>query len=205
MPQTRRTESRKLRVQLRNESANLTIGSFAAVKALAVAVNPIPVADVIGGSAVDATMVVTLAHIYGLEMSWAHAKGLARSILKAAGWMVAAELAVDVASGLFKGLTLGAGTVLTAIPQGAAAGYGSYIVGPGGEVLLRARGVVGRRSAQDGDPPHPRPDRSQVGARRSERRDQEEAHSKLARRVVAFCPSLAQCSRIGSRTEPHGT
>ncbi len=119
----------RLRVQLRDKQANQTIGSFAAVKAIAVAVNPVPIADVLGGSAVDATMVVTLAHIYGLEMSWVHAQGLARSILKAAGWILAAELATHVVSDLFKTATLGAGTVLTAIPQGAAAGYGSYIVG----------------------------------------------------------------------------
>ena len=119
----------RLRIQLRDQRANQTIGSFAAVKALAVALNPFPVADVLGGSAVDVTMVVTLAHIYGLEMSWKHAQGLARSIVKAAGWVVAAELATHTMIGLFKGLTLGAGTVLTAIPQGAAAGYGSYIVG----------------------------------------------------------------------------
>ena len=37
--------------------------------------------------------------------------------------------AVHYAASLFKGLTLGFGTVLTALPQGAAAGYGSYIVG----------------------------------------------------------------------------
>ena len=119
----------RLRVQLRDNRANQTIGSFAAVKALAVAVNPIPIADVLGGSAVDATMVVTLAHIYGLEMSWVHAQGLAQSILQAAGWVLAAEMATHVLSGLFKTATLGAGTALTAIPQGAAAGYGSYIVG----------------------------------------------------------------------------
>lgn len=29
----------------------------------------------------------------------------------------------------FKALTLGYGTILTAVPQGAAAGYGSYVVG----------------------------------------------------------------------------
>jgi small GTP-binding protein len=119
----------RLRVQLRDKQANQTIGSFAAAKAIAVAVNPVPIADVLGGSAVDATMVVTLAHIYGLEMSWVHAQGLARSILKAAGWILVAELATHVVSDLFKTATLGAGTVLTAIPQGAAAGYGSYIVG----------------------------------------------------------------------------
>ena len=33
------------------------------------------------------------------------------------------------ASSLFKAITVGYGAVLTAIPQGAAAGYGSYIVG----------------------------------------------------------------------------
>ena len=40
---------------------------------VAVAVNPVPVADVLGGTAVDVSMVVTLAHIYGLEMTWANA------------------------------------------------------------------------------------------------------------------------------------
>ncbi len=39
------------------------------------------------------------------------------------------EWLVHAAAGLFKGLTLGFGTVATALPQGAAAGWGSYIVG----------------------------------------------------------------------------
>jgi small GTP-binding protein len=119
----------KLRIELREQKANQTIRSFAAAKALAVALNPAPIADVIGGSAVDVTMVVTLAHVYGLEMSWANARGLARSILAAAGWVTAAEFATHLVVDIFKGLTLGTGTVLTAIPQGAAAGYGSFIVG----------------------------------------------------------------------------
>ncbi len=118
-----------VRVQLRDRKANQVIASYAAIKSLAVALNPLAVADVLGGSAVDATMVVTLAHIYGLEMSTSHAKGLVSSILKAAGWVLLGEAATHVFSSAFKGLTLGYGTVLTAIPQGAAAGYGSYIVG----------------------------------------------------------------------------
>ena len=51
------------------------------------------------------------------------------SILKAAGWVMLGEAAVSYASSIFKGLTLGYGTILTVLPQGAAAGYGSYIVG----------------------------------------------------------------------------
>ena len=38
-------------------------------------------------------MVLTLAHIYGLEMSWMHARKLVNSILHAAGWVLVGELA----------------------------------------------------------------------------------------------------------------
>ncbi|MFW6169221.1 MAG: DUF697 domain-containing protein [Planctomycetota bacterium] len=118
-----------IRVQLRDRRARQVIGSYAGLKAVAVALNPVAVADVVGGSAVDVTMVVTLAHIYGLELSVAHARGLVTSIFKAAGWIMLGEATTHVLSSAFKGLTLGLGTVLTAVPQGAAAGYGSFIVG----------------------------------------------------------------------------
>lgn len=118
-----------LRVQLREKAAQKTIWSYAVIKSAAVALNPLPVADAIGGTAVDITMVVTLSSIYGLSVTWAEAKGLVSSIAKAAGWVVVAELGTHLAATLFKALTAGFGTVLTAIPQGAAAGYGSYIVG----------------------------------------------------------------------------
>ncbi len=76
----------KLRIEFRERQANHTIWSFAGFKALAVAANPIAVADVLGGTAVDASMIVTLAHIYGLEMSWANARKLIMSIGYSAGW-----------------------------------------------------------------------------------------------------------------------
>ncbi|MFO0906514.1 MAG: GTP-binding protein [Pirellulales bacterium] len=118
-----------LRVQLREQHANVAIWSYAALKALAVAFNPIPVVDILGGSAVDATMVATLAHIYGLEISWVTARGLAATILKAAGWVLAGEIATHWAASTFKALVPIYGTLFTAIPQGAASGYGSFIVG----------------------------------------------------------------------------
>lgn len=118
-----------LKVRMRDERATAIIWSYAVMKAIGVALNPVPVADVLGGSAVDATMVVTLAHVYGIDLSRANAWRLIESILKAAGWVILAETATHLAANVFKGLTLGAGTALTALPQGAAAGYGSYIVG----------------------------------------------------------------------------
>jgi hypothetical protein len=65
-----------------------------------------------------------------------NARDLVTSILKAAGWVMLGEAAVSYASSLFKGLTVGYGTVLTALPQGAAAGYGSYIVGQASRVYF---------------------------------------------------------------------
>jgi GTPase len=121
-----------LRVAFRDRAANQVIWSYAAVKSATVALNPVPIADMLGGSAVDVTMVITLSRIYGLEISWGHARELITSILKAAGWLaggLALEYAMHVASSAFKLLTAGYGTVLTAIPQGAAAGFGSYLVG----------------------------------------------------------------------------
>ncbi|REK12889.1 MAG: DUF697 domain-containing protein [Planctomycetota bacterium] len=118
-----------LKVRMRDEQATRIIWSYAAMKSIGVALNPVPAADVLGASAVDVTMVVTLAHVYGIALTWANARSLIVSILKAAGWVTAVEWATHAAASLFKGLTFGTGTVLTALPQGAAAGYGSYIVG----------------------------------------------------------------------------
>ncbi|CAE7402356.1 unnamed protein product, partial [Symbiodinium sp. CCMP2456] len=118
-----------LKVKIREHRANQTIWSFAVVKATAVAVNPAPFFDVLGGSAVDVAMLRALAHIYGIDMTWSNVEKLATSILQAAGWTITAELGTHALSSVVKTLTLGWGTVLTALPQGGAAGYGSYIVG----------------------------------------------------------------------------
>jgi small GTP-binding protein len=118
-----------LRVRYREEQAAATVWTFAATKALAVAYNPIAVADVLGGIAVDATMVVTLGRIYGISVSLNNARSLASSIAKSAGLVTVFEAVVSWLSSGFKALTGGLGTVVTHAPQGAAAGFGSYIVG----------------------------------------------------------------------------
>ena len=141
-----------LRVQLRDTHATQTIWSYAAIKSLAVALNPIPIADLLGGSAVDITMVITLSHIYGLEISWRHARQLVTSIFKAAGWLaggIALEYTFNLASSAFKLLTAGYGTVLTAIPQGAAAGFGSYLVGHAAKHYFEHGSSWGKQSPKE--------------------------------------------------------
>ncbi|HTN75427.1 MAG TPA: GTP-binding protein [Pirellulaceae bacterium] len=125
-----------LRIQLRDRKATQTIAGFAVLKSLAVALNPLPVVDVFGGSAIDISMVLTLSRIYGLEMSWMHARKLVNSILHAAGWVLAGELATSAIASLMKGFTVGLSTAVSAIPQGSAAGFGSYIVGQAAKYYL---------------------------------------------------------------------
>jgi small GTP-binding protein len=118
-----------LRVQLRNMRAQQVIWSYATLKVIGVGLNPVPVADVLGGTAIDAAMIGTLAAVYGLSMTRTHATQLAASIAQAAGLMTAGVMASSALMSLLKGLTFGKSTVLTAVPQGLAGGFGSYIVG----------------------------------------------------------------------------
>ncbi len=120
---------RSLKMEMRAEEARRVILHFCVIKGAAVAFNPVPVADIAGGFASDAAMVAALGRIYGEDISLSSAGGLAVGIAKSAGWMALAEWATHAASHFVKALTLGAGTVLTALPQGMAAAYGSYLVG----------------------------------------------------------------------------
>lgn len=117
------------RIRMRKKKADQLIMKFAAIKAAAVALNPAGWADMVGGTAVDVLMIVTLGRLYGQKVSWKNAAKLAQSILKAAGLVLLPEWIIGFGSAMFKTLTGGLGTVLTAVPQGAGAGFGSYIVG----------------------------------------------------------------------------
>jgi len=132
-----------LRVQLRNARAQQVIWSYATLKVIGVGLNPVPVADVLGGTAIDAAMIVTLAAVYGLSMSRTHASQLAASIASAAGLMTAGVLASSALMSLLKGITFGKSTLLTAVPQGLAGGFGSYIVGQAAQYYFEHGGTWG--------------------------------------------------------------
>ena len=128
-----------LRIELRNHLANRVI------KALVVGWSPAAV-DIIGGGLVDASMVGVLAKIYGLDLSWQHARKLASAIGQATGWVILGETVSYLGASLFKGLTLGLATPLTAIPQGAASGFASYIVGQSAKYYFEHGASWGGRS-----------------------------------------------------------
>jgi GTP-binding protein Era len=139
------------KVQIRDEAANRLIWNFAIAKGAAVALNPIPVADMAGGLAVDVGMILTLSKLYGIPLTRRTAASLVRDMMLALGAMglvgVASRL---LASGLktsLAGLTVMSGGLaapLTALGYGAI-GLGqaatgattSYVLGQGAKTYLR--------------------------------------------------------------------
>ena len=136
-----------LRVEMRNKTADQVIWTMAATKALVVALNPIPVVDVFGGLATDAVMIVTLSKVYGLNLTMSQARGLARSIAAAAGVYALGEL-TNYGASFFKAVTFGFGVPLTILPQGAAAGFTSYIIGRAAKHYFEQGGSWGVDSAK---------------------------------------------------------
>ncbi len=136
-----------LRVKMRNRRADQVIWSLASTKAIAVALNPIPPFDVISGLAIDALMVSTLSRVYALNFSMAQARGLAKAIVKAAGIVALGEL-YSFGASFFKLVTGTLGTALTILPQGAAAGFSSYIIGQAAKHYFEHGGSWGSESAK---------------------------------------------------------
>ncbi|MFK7767788.1 MAG: YcjF family protein, partial [Mariniblastus sp.] len=136
-----------MRVELRNRRADQVIWTMAATKAVVVAANPVPIFDIFGGLAVDALMVITLAKVYGLSFSMTQARGLAKTIGAAGGIYALGELTSWGASA-FKLITATLGTPLTFIPQGAAVGFASYVIGKSAKHYFEQGGSWGSGSAK---------------------------------------------------------
>ena len=124
-------------IALRREEAEEIIWKYAQYKALAVAVNPIPLLDILGGMITDLGLIRSLAKLYGLPMTSKDAGKLWRKILLSSGSLLLGEIGSSFVLGLVKStvitmwespaaLTAYASTALT---QGGIAGYGAYAVG----------------------------------------------------------------------------
>ena len=135
------------KMHIRDEAANKIIWNFALAKGAAVGLNPIPVADMAGGLAVDVGMIVALSRAYGITLTRRTAVTLVKDMVKALGTLGAVEVAsrllvagvkttlagLSVATG---GLAiLGYGAV--GLAQGVTAAYTSYILGHGAKIYLQ--------------------------------------------------------------------
>jgi small GTP-binding protein len=148
LTQVRDAESKMAKIALaaRREPAENLIQKFSQYKALAVALNPIPIIDLLGGSVADLLLIRSLARLYGLPMTSYEAGNLLKQILFSSGGLLLSELLSGVFLGLSKtgaaiGGGMGDGAGITAyagaaIAQATMAGFGTYKVGQAAQVYL---------------------------------------------------------------------
>ncbi|MGE5658172.1 MAG: GTP-binding protein [Actinomycetota bacterium] len=127
------------KMQIREESANRMIWNGVMAKAVAIALNPITVVDILSGAVIDVAMILTLSKLYGIGMTQAGAVELLQKIAISMGGISASELLANFGLSSLKGL-LGLATPVTgglslapylsvAVTQAAVAGVSSYGIG----------------------------------------------------------------------------
>jgi GTP-binding protein Era len=116
--------------------AEKLIHTYCVGKGVAVALNPVPVADLAAAAAIDATMVYHLSRLYGLPLTRSEAGKLVSTIVTQVATLMGTIWVVHLASSALKLGTVGLSTVLTAGAQGAVAYYGTYVVGKAAEAYL---------------------------------------------------------------------
>jgi GTPase len=125
-------------VVARRELAARVIRQYCIAKSIAVALNPIPVADLLAAGALDAALVMHLARVYGLPITRREAGGLIATICAQLAALMGAIWGIHLAASALKGISAGMSTVLTATAQGALAWYATEIVGRAADRYLAA-------------------------------------------------------------------
>lgn len=116
-------------VTVRKTLADSLIQKYCLVKGLAVAVNPVPVADLLAAAGTDIAMIIHLGEIYGFRLDKREASKLLLTI--SAQWiaLMGAYWGMNLVSSALKTVSVGMSTVLTASAQGALAWYATYLTG----------------------------------------------------------------------------
>jgi GTP-binding protein Era len=123
---------------VRRQLGEKVVRSYSLVKGIAVAINPVPVADLATAVAVDVSMVAHLSEVYGMPMTRGQSGRLIKTISGQLLLLMGATWLVHLLSSLLKAGSAGLSTVLTAGAQGAVAYYSTYVVGRAAEQYLAA-------------------------------------------------------------------
>jgi GTP-binding protein Era len=122
--------------RLRAEIAARITKSYCLAKGMAVALNPVPVADLLAAAALDVALVVHLSKVYGLPMSRAEASRLLATVAAQLAALMGAIWGVHLVASALKGMSAGLSTALTAGAQGALAWYATLLVARAAERYL---------------------------------------------------------------------
>jgi GTPase len=127
------------KMEIRDDAANRIIWNGVMTKAVAIALNPITVIDLLSGAVIDVVMILTLSKVYGIAMTEAGAVQLLQKIAISMGGITAGELVANFGLSSLKGL-LGLATPATgglalgpylsvAVTQAAIGGVSAYGIG----------------------------------------------------------------------------
>ncbi|MGB5333879.1 MAG: GTP-binding protein [Woeseiaceae bacterium] len=113
----------------RRELGEKLVRTYCVGKGIAVAFNPVPVADLFAAAFIDVGMVVHLSRVYDLPLSKQEAGSIVKVIVAESAALMGTVWALHFVSSALKVGTLGLSTILTAGAQGAIAYYSTYLVG----------------------------------------------------------------------------
>ncbi|WP_458650497.1 DUF697 domain-containing protein [Sivoneniella epilithica] len=133
-------------VELHNTEAEALIWKFVRYKAIAVALNPIAVLDLVGGAVSDLAMIRALSELYGLPVTRHEAGKLWKTIILSSGSVMLTEIGSGLVLGMGKSAAAATSGVDSssslavyagaAIAQASLAGVGAYSVGRAVQVYL---------------------------------------------------------------------
>jgi uncharacterized protein len=145
LTQARSAEERMVEqiVNARASEAEALIWKFVRIKSIAVAANPIPGLDWIGGTITDLLMIRALAELYGFPLTRYEAGRLLTAIVGSSLGMLVGEVASSIVLSAGKAVSAiasdgpgyGAYAGVAAVQAGVA-GYGAYAVGRAAQVYL---------------------------------------------------------------------
>lgn len=120
-------------VVLRREAAEKIIHAYCLAKGVAVALNPLPAADLFAAAALDIALVMHLGRVYGMDPTKVEATELLKVILAQVAALMGAVWGVHLVASALKLGTAGLSTLATAGIQGALAWYATLVVGKSAE------------------------------------------------------------------------
>ncbi len=120
-------------VAVRREAAEKVIHAYCLAKGVAVALNPVPAADLFAAAALDIALVMHLGRVYGMDPTKVEATELLKVILAQVAALMGAVWGVHLVASALKLGTAGFSTVATAGIQGALAWYATLVVGRSAE------------------------------------------------------------------------
>ncbi|SEM30712.1 hypothetical protein SAMN02800694_0586 [Luteibacter sp. UNCMF331Sha3.1] len=132
----------------RRDVASGVIRQYCIAKAVGVALNPVPVADLLLAGGLDAAMVVQLGRVYGLPLTRSESGRLVAVITTQLAALMGAVWGVQLVASALKGLSGGLSVVVTAAAQGALGWYATVLIGRAAERYLVAGKSWGEHGAK---------------------------------------------------------